>query len=47
LLAIPTVFGTVIGWKIGKRIDAAKLKVWVACVILGSGLSLFVTLLLV
>ena len=47
LLAIPTVFGTVIGWKIGKRIDAAQLKVWVACVILGSGLSLFVTLLLV
>jgi uncharacterized protein len=47
LLAIPTVLGTIIGWKIGKRIDAAKLKVWVACVILGSGLSLFVTLLLV
>jgi uncharacterized membrane protein YfcA len=47
LLAIPTVFGTVIGWKIGKRIDAAKLKVWVACLILGSGLSLFVTLLLI
>jgi uncharacterized membrane protein YfcA len=47
LLAIPTVFGTVIGWKIGKRIDAAKLKVWVACLILGSSLSLFVTLLLI